>query len=324
MDFNSIISDNLKFYDSLESNKRENNYTVIATINELQTGKLLALATGTQANLAVYPDDIEDCHAESLLKRAYKRYLINNINELLSTNPEGARPHIRQLFDQQLVIFISQFPCGFLRRYQGQEPIDEVSGEVIKRKPGRGQCIEGKTIYVQREDCFTKLQKWVTNGLQGQKLKDLLNFKSKIGKIIIGDCESDEKFDYQPHIIKFQRVFASIDKISIDHVKMRRDEFVFEVGKQPQAVGLVWWSTKTNHQLPLPSSHSAKESVVRRQKQTDSLSIGCHEILVDGRKIGLTKKQCISNKRSHCLKVGDYHMKTDIECIREKLNSLSR
>lgn len=88
-DVSTVIKKNLEFYDKIKPKDRGNTYTVIATLNDVKSGQLIALATGTQASLKVYGDDIEDCHAESLLKRAYKRYLIDAALKIRSERVAG-------------------------------------------------------------------------------------------------------------------------------------------------------------------------------------------------------------------------------------------
>lgn len=294
-----LVTNNLAFYDTIKPKNPRGSYTVLATVNDHETGRLLALASGTQATLRLYEDDIEDCHAESLLKRAYKRYLVDRVLEHASKHKDlrGSRlkDELKIKCQQELTIFISQFPCGLIRRYEGEEPTDKVTGSVIKRKPGRGQDRDGQTMYVERDNCFEKLRRWSADGFQGRRIAQALSVQSKIVKIIIGDCEPELNIDYKLHL---ERLGARLSEgrqeggILCDLVAMRRDGLVFDKStKQPQPVALIWWANSTE--------------------------VGGRELIVDGRKMGLTRKQCLSGRPKYRLRIGD-------RCLGAALDNIER
>lgn len=312
MDFVELVKGNEAFYKTIEPRNSNDSYTVIATINDYDTKKLIALATGTQANLKKYPDDIEDCHAESLLKRAYKRFVIDQISHIVSNfSPEddiGAA--IRKTIPTNLILFISQFPCGVIQRYGGDNPI--VEGTLMKRKPGRGTLINGKVVYVKRDTCAHKLSKWIENGLQGFRLKSIFNIESRIKQILIGSCEIDENLNYKTYMEQFKQIIKS-DNHSIDVdllSNFRRDEFVFNPLKLPQPEAIVWWASVTND--------VEKEALDVKQA---SGSNGNIEHVVDGRRRGLTKQQ-ISHARgtNQRLDVSTFRLREDIASFAHRFN----
>lgn len=316
MDSNDIVGQNLKFYKSIEPKNPGKSYTVLATVNDSNTGKLLALATGTQANLSVYPDDIEDCHAESLVKRAFKRYLINRVLHKL-TSENKCLDQIKNELPEKVIFFISQFPCGLIKRYEGNEPVDEETKQVIMRKPGRGTAIDGKIVYVQRENCYTKLLRWRQSGIQGKSLGALLNFKCGIEKLLIGNCESEDDFAYEAHLDRLED--ETCDVKLIDFVRQNYDQFVIKPEKQSQPVAIVWWSSEEENLSTESCSHRTK-----RAKTVDSKIRGDHELVVGGRKRGLTKKQCNSCKDIFKLRISSSSLRKDIEKIEGLLKKSSK
>lgn len=294
MDSCDIFNLNLKFFDEIKPKSQFPSYTVLATLNDNQTGELLALATGTQANLRVYPNDIEDCHAESLVKRAYKRYIIQRFLDNNIINGEQLQNIVAEECSRQLVFSISQFPCGLLKRYEGDPLIDQKTGNMIDRKPGRGQMKDNQMVYVQRQCCINKLRRWTHEGLQGKTFKKSLSVHGRIARVVIGDCEQESNFDYNCHLVALQSCLQSEDNlIRCDHVTMRRDEFVYSPEKQPQPVSVVWWKqTNKSHNL---------------------------ELVVDGRKKGLTKKQCLSDNESFKLRISDQVISRDLHRLKSML-----
>lgn len=287
-----MVDSNLAFYDSIKPKVSARKYTVIATLNDCKSHQLLALATGTQAGLRVYSDDIEDCHAESLVKRAYKRYLINKLKYNISST---ASLDAADDCSTGLILSVSQFPCGLLSRYLGDEPIDETTGDIIKRKPGRGQLVDGKVVYVQRDKCIDKLKRWISQGMQGRQLTARLGLISHIKKILIGDCECQSDLDYLTALIELT-VYLGLTKEQVYFVGgVRRQEFVYSPDCSPQPEAIVWW-----RQLePLGSN--------RKQM----------EIIVDGRRKGLTKHQAVDSgdKASYKLQVGDFCLRRDLDSV---------
>lgn len=302
----SFISRNLTFYERIKPMNPVDSYTVLATINDLSESKnLIALATGTQANLKVYSDDIEDCHAESIVKRAYKRHVIDRLIDL---GPRcDNRADFRELVskelvgDQSLVLFISQFPCGFNTRYQGEDPVDENTGEKIKRKPGRGKKVDGHMIYVTREPCFDKIKRWLVDGLQGKRLETSFGIRRRISKILIGNCEPDETYDYEKNLKKFRQTILEIDeKVEIELADgIRSEQFVYDGDKQPQPESVAYWA-------PASYRNSNGEPIVDTK---------CTEFIVDGRKRGLTKRLIERGLNGNKLKISNYCLNKDMDYL---------
>jgi len=300
MEPNEIVLSNLKFYESIRPKNPPDSYTVLATVNNSRTGQLLAMATGTQASLRQYPDDIQDCHAESLVKRAYKRYLVDAISRLEvenSVSVVNGSSRAAELCRQRLTLFVTQFPCGLANRYEGLEPIDARTGKTVRRKPGRGCMKDGNTIYVDKDSCLVKLQKWVANGLQGSKLVELFDAQSRIDRILIGDCEADPCYDYKLLLNRLRASFSSDLCPSIELVRgVRRPEFIFNAQFQAQPVALVWW------------------------RSSDRPILQTRELIVDGRRMGLTKSQCSSGDRYFQLRIADYQLRDDLATLESNFN----
>jgi len=306
MDLEELIRGNLKIYNEVKPKNPPPSYTVIATLNDADSKQLLALATGTQASVGAYPDDIEDCHAESLIKRAFKRYILDRL--LSEPDGESLRLSLRRLNELRLVLFISQFPCGLVRRYQGDEPVDETTGAEIDKKPGRGQERDGKIVFVQRSKCMNKLKRWISgSGLQGRRFHQELELSCKLARIVIGQCESDPDLEYEKNLADFYEKLALREhNIDLNHIPIREEEFVFDVdSKKPQDVSLVWWHSDTNGQN---ANRGAK---------------GRYEYIVNGRRIGLTKSQCDPSRHNerHKLKIGDHWLRKDLARLKERFQS---
>lgn len=302
-----VIAENIKFYQSIKpKSTTPNSYTVIATLNDANTSQLLALATGTQASLKKYENDIEDCHAESLVKRAYKRYVLDRLLSVLNDSSKSSSSSVKirlsqaieQINQHELVLFISQFPCGLISRFQGQEPIDEKTGSVMKRKPGRGQMMGGKVVYVQRDPCLDKIKRWVsTYGFQGKSLTEKLGVDSKLTRLIIGDCEPDSMLDYRSQLDSLSHELAACrTRIKFELAHMRQGEFIYESSdKQPLPVATVWWA-------PAGQSKSSRDTL---------------EYVVDGRRLGITKNQCTSNNSDYKLRSSDFWLHEHLNRIHE-------
>lgn len=314
MNLQTIIKSNLILYDSIKPKHSDGNYTVIATINDLKTGELLALASGTKANLRKYPHDIEDCHAESLVKRAYKRYLINRISRFLSQSNDikDVNEFFERSFPQNLILFVSQFPCGFVKRYEGKDAIDDVTGTTLPRKPGRGTVIDGKTVYVTKSDCNSKIHRWLADGMQGKKLKQLFNIRGDIKLIVVGNCESDEDFAYNSQLESFRNSLSSSNgSIQVEFIDcVRRDEFLFDTSKAPLPEALVWWATPSDYDRDRDSSKTKRIKVINS------------EYIVDGRRKGLTKRQCVQDNPYHRLMISNPRHRTDLDQLEASYEKL--
>lgn len=298
MSSQAIVLDNIQFYDSIKPKTDVNCYTVLATLNDYASGELLALANGTQATIGALPNDIQDCHAESLLKRAYKRYIID---KLMHEAGSSKASDISKVIGRPLTLFISQFPCGLIKRYDGPEPTDESTGLPINRKPGRGLKVPGgQVLYLRKDNCLTKLRRWLDTGVQGKKLASLICetdpvVRATIEKVVIGNCEPETEFKYQPTIDSLQQQLPN--KLQYEFLdSVRRDEFVFAPHKQPQPVAVVWWkcSSGPDHR-------------------------GTTEFVVDGRRRGLTKSQRLLGHRP--LQISGVKLDQDFCALRQLLKT---
>lgn len=172
---------------------------MLACILEAETSKarVVALATGTKCfpgNVAHRREEIVDCHAESLLKRSFKCYLLQLVEDSLgsSQNYQITDLYKRILSKRQYCLFVSQTPCGCLSRWKGDgkdQPKEESRKDFklvgVNRKPGRGELCP-------KAACIHKLAKWNILGLQGRQLLPLVGYPITMDKIIIGNCELEE------------------------------------------------------------------------------------------------------------------------------------
>lgn len=201
------------------------------------SSRVVALATGTKCfpqNVASRLDSIVDCHAESLLKRAFKLHLIELINQWT----EEDKP-IDQFYEQgecrsclttllslyrlvikprEYTLFVSQTPCGCVSRWQGdakqktepeQSDLRTYKRIGINRKPGRGDLCP-------KVGCIHKLAKWNIFGLQGRFLFGLIGKAVTLQRIVVGNCEQ-----HQNEFISEMNQRLAID---LDDFKLVKDQ----------------------------------------------------------------------------------------------------
>lgn len=92
-------------------NPRKNEYTVIAGLVEYRgktSPNVVCLTTGTKCfpnNVPYRHEDIVDCHAEPLLKRAFKCYLIKMINDWFDTNKNLDQFYDKGFISNQIILY---------------------------------------------------------------------------------------------------------------------------------------------------------------------------------------------------------------------------
>lgn len=170
-------------------------------VAELQDSEctLIAMTTGTRCvtgSAASLANAILDCHAEVLLKRAFKRYLIGKVlglkrkadeeHERKGGDKETApKPDLSSIFSVKYYMFVSQLPCGVAHRYQGEEE-PKING--LRRKPGKGEPSNAPS-------CTDKIARWIRLGLQGRRLLQVLKKPVTLDGIIVGNCCLEKEFD---------------------------------------------------------------------------------------------------------------------------------
>ncbi|RWR98748.1 double-stranded RNA-specific editase 1-like protein, partial [Dinothrombium tinctorium] len=175
---------------------REAEWTTLAAvvIEEDNRFYVACLATGTKCTTgerSKLQNVIIDCHAESLCKRAFKKFLCHHF--LNGHSVDGLKFHL----------FISQLPCGVIERYRGA--VDKDNEQIgIQRKPGKGEKCE-------KASCVDKIAKWNILGFQGRRLLAITKKPIKFDSIVIGNCT--EKPEYNG---KRFRACLTIDKYQID------------------------------------------------------------------------------------------------------------
>ena len=161
----------------------------------------MALATGTKCfpgNVEYRRDEVVDCHAESLLKRAFKCYLLQLVEDCLGKKGRTDTTHqllLRGVLSRRrYCLFVSQTPCGVVSRWKGDHQAGDLesrSGALVRplfkavgvnRKPGRGD-------HCPKAACIHKLAKWAIFGLQGRLLLPLVGRPITVQKVILGNCE---------------------------------------------------------------------------------------------------------------------------------------
>ena len=198
--------------------------------------RVVALSTGTKCqpyNEEVKHRLIVDSHAESLLKRAFKRHLIS----LLDNNVQ-----LDNILSVDL--FVSQLPCGSVQRWKGYLQSDD-KNVMTDKKPGRGElCL--------RATCLKKIKKWIYMGLQGKRLIQFTKRPILIKNIVIGNCGPIGEFEpkllfdlltlddtctaYHP----FQ--FTTLPNIKFCD-NFRKELFTRSESKQPCSTSIVSWIT---------------------------------------------------------------------------------
>lgn len=184
----------------------ESEWTTLAAIVRLccwsRDLSVVSLATGTKCvtgtKSAIGNNIISDCHAESLLKRAFKRYLLSKIaagKGCSTANTLHPQVHDEKelIRDQKLLhqhedyyLFVSQLPCGTIDRYEGAPRHQSLYH--VHRKPGKGEpCLKAS--------CTDKIAKWLILGLQGRKLMGLIHNPIRLKGIVIGNCVRVPEFD---------------------------------------------------------------------------------------------------------------------------------
>ncbi|CAG2117525.1 unnamed protein product, partial [Medioppia subpectinata] len=221
----------------------ESEYTVLAAIvcerkdcdNKSIGRQVVALTTGTKcqpSNWSSKQHLIVDSHAESLLKRAFKRYLISQLENGLKVD------------NLDISLFISQLPCGSLQRWKG-DPNYGLNDTQTDRKPGRGEPCHKPT-------CLKKIAKWIYLGLQGKRLIECTKDPIYINNIVIGNCGQIGEYDEQmiKDLLALDANCVSHNPFKLDFLPQikfckdfRNDLFIKCNEKQSAPTALVMWLT---------------------------------------------------------------------------------
>ncbi|KAI2796352.1 tRNA-specific adenosine deaminase 1 [Blomia tropicalis] len=276
-------------------------HTVLAAVVEQERSstklRVVALATGTKCfpqNVERKHEDIVDCHAESLMKRAFKRYLIGRLDYILDNNISLEQFQNEVTGNHNYYIFVSQTPCGCITRWQGESESQSNQTELnesnlksfkligVNRKPGRGDLCP-------KAGCIHKLAKWNAFGIQGKRLCTLTNKAIVPYKIIIGNCETNQNEFLQQEIC---------DRITIDQTELRSIEgqllhsncFNFD---QINRKTIVEFSDQFRHKVFIretdkSSCKKPSGSCIVAWLQDDTLH---SEVIAGGRKLGTTNRR---------------------------------
>ncbi|XP_075678611.1 adenosine deaminase, tRNA-specific 1 isoform X2 [Dermatophagoides pteronyssinus] len=266
-------------------NPRKNEYTVIAGLVEYRektSPKVVCLTTGTKCfpnNVPYRHEDIVDCHAEPLLKRAFKCYLIEMINDWFDTNKNLDQFYDKVLSGRHYCLFVSQFPCGSFSRWKGDYQNNSKNKRIrVNRKPGRGE-------FCPKAACVHKIAKWRIFGLQGSRLFDIIGKPIIFNHIVIGNCETDnletlDGFDLvKDYLTTDQKEYSKVANNLIG-------EFQFS---QPYHLH---FAQQFRHQEFVKNNTPCGSSIVAWMNCDKNLKT---EILANGRRLGATKRKTFPN-----------------------------
>lgn len=182
---------------------------IVATIHDSRI-EVISFATGNRFDQLTFSsprgNNLRDCHAEVLVRRAFKLWLINEWIQIQTKNEDSSFFTLSATFKLVLkdgikfFLYVSSAPCGnacirkwgqpkkeIFREDLGplQLPVDEHVVFHAHAKP------EGQTALTYKgvtsiPSCSDKILKWNVLGLQGSRLRELCEFPLKADGIVIG------------------------------------------------------------------------------------------------------------------------------------------
>jgi|LauGreDrversion4_2_1035121.scaffolds.fasta_scaffold71311_1 hypothetical protein len=183
---------------------------IAATVNDSEI-EVLCIATGNKFSQHVKSptdsDKLRDCHAEVLVRRAFKHWLLSEWDRLKTQDNPTSRFFLLSRDFQlevkpsvKLFLYITSAPCGnsCIRRWgQPQKEIFDSTLDLLEL-PSQTHKIfhahakkEGQTavLYKGSSDilsCSDKILKWNVSGLQGRRLHSLVKKPILLDGIVVG------------------------------------------------------------------------------------------------------------------------------------------
>ncbi|KAI1285158.1 tRNA-specific adenosine deaminase 1 [Halotydeus destructor] len=236
--------------------------------------EVVALATGTKCVTgkdARLPNVIADCHAESLLKRTFKRYLISLLGSSTGSTPLAVDSQ------HKLHLFVSQLPCGTIERYKGSNCESDL--DIVRRKPGRGsRCL--------KPSCIDKLAKWVRFGLQGKSLIAYTRVPVRIHSLVIGNCVEQQEFDRQ----RLLAALGIVEPVAEHQQSAKKPRLEIEQFEPPMDFSINFCETFKKDCLTKSDTRQACSNAIVAWKVDCNKSNYHKEVVVLGRRQGQTRK----------------------------------
>ena len=181
--------------------------------------EVIALATGTKCvpRKEFTCDTLIDCHAEVLARRAFKKYLYNQLhkctegagrqsNESIFTCKPNGKFGLKEGI--RFHLYVSTTPCGDAREFCNKDKVTRVArrdNHPNRQKRGKGRCKldcgDGSVLaehYGKEGDryvtmsCSDKIAQWNVVGLQGALLSLFLEEPIYLSLVVVGWLFSNE------------------------------------------------------------------------------------------------------------------------------------
>ncbi|XP_046911394.2 tRNA-specific adenosine deaminase 1 [Dermatophagoides farinae] len=292
-------------------NPRKNEYTIIAGLVEYRdksSPTVVCLTTGTKCfpkNVPYRDEDIVDCHAEPLLKRAFKCYLNEVINDWIDDNKKLDQFYDEVIRGRHYCLFVSQFPCGSFSRWKGDPLHDSKNQKIcVNRKPGRGELCP-------KAACVHKIAKWRIFGLQGSRILDIIGKPITFNHIVIGNCETE----YRETMEELDSIKDYLITIPNEYSKISNDligDFQFSQFCHIHFAQQFRHPEFVRNNIPCGSSIVAWMSCDRKTNLKT-------EILANGRRLGAAKRKTFPNILGTS-RVCDFYLRQNLEQLIVKFN----
>ena len=182
---------------------------IVATIHDSQI-EVISFATGNRFDQVVSSslrgNNLRDCHAEVLARRAFKHWLINEWVKLQTKSGESFFFVLSDNFKLvlkdgiKIFLYVSSAPCGNACIRKWGQPKKEIFREDLGslQLPEDKHDVfhahakqEGQTALSYKgatsiSSCSDKILKWNVLGLQGSRLRELCECPLKADGIVIG------------------------------------------------------------------------------------------------------------------------------------------
>ncbi|CAD5118259.1 DgyrCDS6981 [Dimorphilus gyrociliatus] len=307
-DFEKIASACIQHYESALKKKgkpHEKEWTLLSAIilwhNE-ENFTIASMATGTKCLGEVELNDkgnlIHDSHAEVLSRRAFLRYLYDEIERI---NDGGISKYIdfksgkfRLKDNTKVIMFCSRTPCGDASIIPKQEeepeakrpkldihrtgakcvpgePMDERASGMgyhvtcsLRTKPGRGHPTRSLS-------CSDKIAKWCLIGLQGAIMMHFFDLPLYIHAIVLGNCPFNQECAERALFKRFDGKIPNLGKVynKIEPIIYKTNtQFNHQqMNNRTVACGaaIIWWKSCKDQQVCV---NGLKQGVSKKAKDS--------------------------------------------------------